>query len=249
MRLARSAPVKPGRAAGDDVEVDAGRERLALARAPRGSPCGPRGRDGRRRSGGRSDPGRSSAGSRMSGRLVAAIRITPCVWSKPSISTSSWLSVCSRSSCPPPRPAPRWRPTASISSTKMIAGAAAFACSNRSRTRLRADAHEHLDEVGAGDREERHAGLAGDRLGEQRLAGAGRAVEQHALRDLGAHRLERGRRLEEVLDLLELLDRFVEPGDVGEGDLRLVLVERLGAAPCRSPSPGRRRPAPGRAPT
>ena len=51
----------------------------------------------------------------------------------------------------------------------------------------RADADEHLDEVGAADREERHAGLAGDGLGEQRLAGAGRAEEQHALRDLGAH--------------------------------------------------------------
>jgi hypothetical protein len=30
---------------------------------------------------------------------------------EPSISTSSWFSVCSRSSWPPPRPAPRWRPT------------------------------------------------------------------------------------------------------------------------------------------
>ena len=93
----------------------------------------------------------------------------------------------------------------------------------------RADAHEHLDEVGAADREERHAGLAGDRLGEQRLAGAGRTVEQHALGDLGAHLLEARRRLEELLDLLELLDRFVEAGDVGEGDLRLVLGERLRA--------------------
>jgi len=55
--------------------------------------------------------------------------------SKPSISTSSWLSVCSRSSWPPPRPAPRWRPTASISSMKMMQGFACFACSKRSRTR------------------------------------------------------------------------------------------------------------------
>ena len=53
-----------------------------------------------------------------------------------------------------------------------------------------ADADEHLDEVGAGDRVERHAGLARDRAGQQRLAGAGRAVEQHALGDLGADRLE-----------------------------------------------------------
>ena len=80
-------------------------------------------------------PGRSSAGSRTSGRLVAAIRMTLVVASKPSISTSSWLRVCSRSSLPPPMPAPRWRPTASISSTKMMAGAFSLACWNRSRTR------------------------------------------------------------------------------------------------------------------
>ena len=46
-----------------------------------------------------------------------------------------------------------------------------------------ADADEHLDEVGARDREERHLGLAGDRAGEQRLAGAGRADHQHATRE------------------------------------------------------------------
>ncbi|CKS15698.1 Uncharacterised protein [Mycobacterium tuberculosis] len=43
-------------------------------------------------------PGRNSAGSRMSGRLVAAIRMTPARSPKPSISTSNWLRVCSRSS-------------------------------------------------------------------------------------------------------------------------------------------------------
>jgi hypothetical protein len=41
-----------------------------------------------------------------------------------------------------------------------------------------ADADEHLDEVRAGDGEERHAGLAGDRAGEQGLAGARRADQQ-----------------------------------------------------------------------
>ena len=80
-------------------------------------------------------PGRSSAGSSTSGRLVAAITITPELVSKPSISTSSWFSVCSRSSLPPPRPAPRWRPTASISSMNTMHGACFFACSNMSRTR------------------------------------------------------------------------------------------------------------------
>src|SRR5438309_2103477 len=46
-----------------------------------------------------------------------------------------------------------------------------------------ADADEHLDELGAGDAEERHPGLARHRLGQQRLAGAGRADHQHPLRD------------------------------------------------------------------
>ena len=80
-------------------------------------------------------PARSSAGSSTSGRLVAAIRMTPSLVSKPSISTSNWFSVCSRSSWPPPRPAPRWRPTASISSMKMMHGAFFLPCTNRSRTR------------------------------------------------------------------------------------------------------------------
>ena len=80
-------------------------------------------------------PGRSSAGSSTSGRLVAATRMTPSFDSNPSISTSSWLSVCSRSSWPPPRPAPRCRPTASISSMKTMQGAFFLPCSKRSRTR------------------------------------------------------------------------------------------------------------------
>ena len=82
-----------------------------------------------------------------------------------------------------------------------------------------ADPDEHLDEVGAGDREERHAGLTGDRPREQRLAGAGRPVEQHALRDAGAERLEALGVLEELLDLVQLLNGLVDPGDVAEGDL------------------------------
>ena len=39
-----------------------------------------------------------------------------------------------------------------------------------------ADADEHLDEVRAGDREERHPGLAGNGAGEQRLTGSGRSI-------------------------------------------------------------------------
>jgi hypothetical protein len=91
-----------------------------------------------------------------------------------------------------------------------------------------ADADEHLDEVGAGDREERHPGLTGDRAGQQRLAGSRRAVEQHALGDLGAQRLIPAGVLQEVLDLVELLDRLVDAGDIGEGGLRHVFGELLG---------------------
>ena len=88
-----------------------------------------------------------------------------------------------------------------------------------------ADADEHLDEVGTGDRVERHAGLAGDGAGEQGLAGSGRAVQQHALRDAGADGLELGGLLQEVLDLLQLFDGLVGAGDVVEGDLSGVSLE------------------------
>ena len=67
-------------------------------------------------------PGRRRAGSSTSGRLVAAMMMIPSWVSKPSISTSRALSVCSRSSFPPPNPWPRLRPTASISSMKMRHG-------------------------------------------------------------------------------------------------------------------------------
>jgi len=61
--------------------------------------------------------------------------------------------------------APRWRPTASISSMNTMQGADFFACSKRSRTRLAPTADEHLHEIGTRDREERHAGLTGQSRG------------------------------------------------------------------------------------
>ena len=80
-------------------------------------------------------PGRIIAGSRISTRFVAAITMIPSFTPKPSISTSIWFSVCSRSSCPPPIPVPRRLATASISSINTIQGAFFCASSNRSRTR------------------------------------------------------------------------------------------------------------------
>ena len=60
----------------------------------------------------------------------------PSVASKPSISASIWFRVCSRSSCPPPSPAPLLRPMESISSMKMIALPILRALWKRSLTRL-----------------------------------------------------------------------------------------------------------------
>ena len=93
----------------------------------------------------------------------------------------------------------------------------------------RADAHEHLHEVRAGDGEERHVGLTGDGARQQRLAGAGRAHQQHALGDLAAQALELLRVLEEVHDLLELGLGLVDAGYVLEGDAALLLGQQLGA--------------------
>ena len=79
-------------------------------------------------------PGRSSAGSSFSSRFEAAMTTTrpSAAEAKPSISTSSWLSVCSRSEL---LSEPRRAPTASSSSMKMIAGCAARASRNRRRMR------------------------------------------------------------------------------------------------------------------
>ena len=93
-----------------------------------------------------------------------------------------------------------------------------------------ADAHEHLDELRAGDAEEGHARLAGHRAGEQGLAGAGRADEQHAPRDARAKGVELLGVLEELDDLLELRLGLVDAGHVGEGDDRLVAEEHARAA-------------------
>ena len=80
-------------------------------------------------------PGLKMAGSRISARLVAAMTIMPSLTPKPSISTSSWLRVCSLSSWEPPRPVPLRLATASISSIKTMQGASFLASSNISLTR------------------------------------------------------------------------------------------------------------------
>ena len=91
-----------------------------------------------------------------------------------------------------------------------------------------ADADQRLDEVRAREREERRLGLAGGRLGEQRLAGPRRADEEHALRRPRADRGVFARVGEVVADLAQLGHRFAGAGDVVEGGP----VGRVGPCAC-----------------
>src|SRR6266487_6474540 len=208
-------------------------------------------------------PGRRSAGSRMSGRLVAASRMTPSFDSKPSISTSNWFRVCSRSSCPPPSPAPRCRPTASISSMKMMHGACALPCSNRSRTR-EAPTPTNISTKSDPDIEKngRPASPAtalassvfpvpggptskaplGSRPERGRRCSPRRSRARRAASSpfrAAAQPLELLGVLQEVDDLFELLLRFVRARDVGERHLGRVAREQL-----RLRLPERERPVP-----
>ena len=82
-----------------------------------------------------------------------------------------------------------------------------------------AHAHEHLDEVGAGNGEERNVGLAGHGLGEKRFARAGRAYEEGSLGDLSAEGGILPGILEEVDDLHHLLLGSVQTCYILEGDV------------------------------
>ena len=75
------------------------------------------------------------AGAKTAGQLVGAITTGDSCGPNPSTSPRIRFKVGSRSSSPPPSPAPLWRPTASISSMNMMAGAARLAVLNKSRTR------------------------------------------------------------------------------------------------------------------
>ena len=183
-----------GRRRGDAVEVDVVGERQR-ARVDL-EDLAPAVLVGRRHDTRRSKrPGRSSAESRISGRLVAPSTITATSDSKPSISVRIWLSVCSRSSLPPPKP--------DAAGARAPDGVELVDEDDRRRGLLGgleevahargADADDRLDELRRRDREERHPRLARHGLGQQRLAGAGLAREQHAARDPPAELAGSGR--------------------------------------------------------
>ena len=102
----------------------------------------------------------------------------------------------------------------------------------------RAHAHEHLHELGAGEEEEGHVGLARHRPREERLARARRPDQEHALGDAPAEPLVLLRVLEEVHDLHQLRLGLVHAGHVREGGLELARGRRSWPWSGRRRAPG-----------
>ena len=94
----------------------------------------------------------------------------------------------------------------------------------------RADADEHLHEVRAGDREERHVCLTGDGLCKQCFARARRADEQRALRQLRADGGVFLRIVQKVNDLDERFLCLILSGHIRECHAGLLFHIDLGLA-------------------
>ena len=120
---------------------------------------------------------------------------------------------------------------------KTIAGAFFRASCEELADARGAEAGEHLDERGRARGVEVRARLVRDRLREQRLAGAGRAVEQQPLRNLRPERLEALRIAEEVDDLLELGADFLDAGNVGPRRRSTIPSSPCSAASCAASIP------------
>mmetsp|Transcript_16082 Transcript_16082/g.34211 ORF Transcript_16082/g.34211 Transcript_16082/m.34211 type:complete len:428 (-) Transcript_16082:1469-2752(-) len=93
-----------------------------------------------------------------------------------------------------------------------------------------ADAHKHLDEVGAGHGVEGRLGLSRRRLCQQRLAAARRADQQGSLGDLGAELRVALWVLQNIHKLHDLDLGFLQSGDVLEARVHLGRLDGLGLA-------------------
>ena len=91
-------------------------------------------------------------------------------------------------------------------------------------------AHEHLYEIRAADGEKGHPCLTGHRAGQQGLACARRAKEQHALGNPCSQIGKLLLVLEELHHFLQFLLGLVSPGHILEGDLDLVGPAHAGTA-------------------
>ena len=151
-------------------------------------------------------PARSSAGSRISGRLVAARMIRPTRrveavhLDQQLVQRLLLLVVAAQAGKGAARAAQRVELVDEDDGRRLGARLLEQVAHPR-----RAHADEHLDELAARDGEERHAGLARHRPGQQRLAGAGRADQQHALGHVRAQPAVLLRVLEEIDDLFKFV--------------------------------------------
>jgi len=82
-----------------------------------------------------------------------------------------------------------------------------------------ADADEHLDKITAGDAEKRHIRFAGNGLGQQGLAAAGRSDQQHTAGNASADFLELFGVFQELNDFGHFFLGFINTRDVGKGNL------------------------------
>ena len=103
----------------------------------------------------------------------------------------------------------------------------------------RADADIQLNEIGAGDRQERNACLTGDGPRQQRFAGARRAYQQHALRHMRAHVVKALRIAQKINDLLKLGLFLIRARYVRKRDLFLAGKAEMGVGACELRHGGR----------
>ena len=188
----------------------------ALARGCAGSPRARARRACRPAPGGRSGRGGAAPGRAPRAGWWRAMMMTPLRESKPSISASSWLSVCSRSSWLPIGLCTRVLPSASSSSMKTMHGAFASACWNRSRTRA-APTPTNIS-TNSEPLRLKNGTLASPATARASsvLPVPGRADQQHALRDPPAEARVLLRVLQELDDLLQLVLGLVDAGHVRE---------------------------------
>ena len=102
----------------------------------------------------------------------------------------------------------------------------------------RTDADKHFDEIGTGNREERHFRFTGNRFGQQGLTRTRIADEQHAFRNPPTELLELGRITQEVDQFGDFFLGFVATSDVGKGNAvgRFIKQTRLALAEGERPA-------------